>query len=85
MLCPVPGNAHVQLNDYILLAWISYSCHCKIFLSNTIFNLMLCHAAVSEQRAYIFSELSAVFPTSMYFSNITRSLWMVCIIVPLSK
>lgn len=85
MLRPVPGNALVQFNDCILLAWISYSCHYKIFLSNTIFNLMLCHAAVSEQQAYIFSELSAVFPRSVSFSNITRFLWMVCIIAPLSK
>ena len=36
MLCPVPGNACIQFNDCILLAWISYSCHCKIFLSRML-------------------------------------------------
>lgn len=37
MLCPVPGNAHVGFNECILLAWISYSCHCKIFLSQILY------------------------------------------------
>lgn len=37
MLCLVPGNARVRFNNCILLAWISYSCHCKIFLSQILY------------------------------------------------
>lgn len=46
---------------------------------------MLCHAAVSEQQAHIFSELAAVFPRSMPFGNLTRFFLLVRIIIPLSK
>jgi len=46
---------------------------------------MLCHAAVSEQEADIFSELAAVFPRSMPFNNLSRFFLLVCIMILLSK